>query len=675
MSQPQSTAYTATVRAYLSSDGKTPATGKTIPVQISKNGGAFGNPSAGAVNFTEIGNGWYSYILSTTDMNTVGDLIVVGILTGVDQVDWKISVVKATNGGFTALPDTAVTTNASLITSGTGTDQLKVAGGIADANVKQLLGTTWLTPGTAGTPDVNTKLIASQTATMTNVNGEYVLDINVIGYRGSVPGTLNGYPVTDISAAGALTNASTTTVLTLSVGLGRDNFGKGQWVYIGSGTGAGNGGINIGYVDSTKALTLDRALPVAPDNTSTYYMKIAGGPQLDTSLRVLLQPTQAGVTIPTVTTLTNLPAITTDWLTSAGVSAGAVTKIQSGLSTYAGGAVASVTGNIGGIAGVTIPSTIASPTNITAGTITTVTMLTNLPSVPTDWLTAAGVKADAVTKIQAGLATPTNIIAGTLTTVTNLTNLPAITTDWITSAGVSSAAVTKIQTGLATPTNITAGTIETVTNLTNAPTAGDFTAAMKLSLNAATPSVDTSGVAAAVATILFVDGSTNKLKVNTDHTVNATVSGTIQNNFTVNAPIAAAALAAATIPVVRGDALSVALPLLGDITLRTSLKVTFKTQDQVESSANTDTAAIIQIVEGTGLTRLNGSGTVTAGHASLTVTNATTGAVTLVLGATETAALALQDLVWDAQVGFAAGPYTPVMGSVQITADVTQAVT
>lgn len=40
---------------------------------------------------------------------------------------------------------------------------------------------------------------------------------------------------------------------------------------------------------------------------------------------------------------------------------------------------------------------------------------------------------------------------------------------------------------VANTTNITAGTITTVTNLTNAATAGDFTAAMKTSLNAATP--------------------------------------------------------------------------------------------------------------------------------------------------------------------------------------------
>jgi len=39
---------------------------------------------------------------------------------------------------------------------------------------------------------------------------------------------------------------------------------------------------------------------------------------------VLLQPTQTGVTIPTVTTLTNLPAITAGWLTAAGIAANAL---------------------------------------------------------------------------------------------------------------------------------------------------------------------------------------------------------------------------------------------------------------------------------------------------------------------------------------------------------------
>lgn len=50
-----------------------------------------------------------------------------------------------------------------------------------------------------------------------------------------------------------------------------------------------------------------------------------------------------------------------------------------------------------GFLAATFPGTVASPTNITAGTITTVTNLTNLPSIPANWLTAAGIAAGAIT--------------------------------------------------------------------------------------------------------------------------------------------------------------------------------------------------------------------------------------------------------------------------------------
>lgn len=72
-------------------------------------------------------------------------------------------------------------------------------------------------------------------------------------------------------------------------------------------------------------------------------------------------------------------------------------------------------------------------------------------------------------------------------------NVVSMATNTLTAAALATDAVTEIQTGLATPTNITAGTITNVTNLANAPTSGDFTAAMKNSLNAATPVVTVSG--------------------------------------------------------------------------------------------------------------------------------------------------------------------------------------
>jgi hypothetical protein len=71
-------------------------------------------------------------------------------------------------------------------------------------------------------------------------------------------------------------------------------------------------------------------------------------------------------------------------------------------------------------------------------------------AIATDAIGSNEISAAAVTKIQTGLATPTNITAGTITTATNLTNLPTIPANWLTAAGLATDAVTEIQTGLAT---------------------------------------------------------------------------------------------------------------------------------------------------------------------------------------------------------------------------------
>ena len=85
----------------------------------------------------------------------------------------------------------------------------------------------------------------------------------------------------------------------------------------------------------------------------------------DSSGRVLLQPTQTGVTIPTVTTLTNLPAAPANWLTSTAIASGAITAIQAGLSTYAGGDTAGTTTLLSRVPGV-VPTATALATLSTA---------------------------------------------------------------------------------------------------------------------------------------------------------------------------------------------------------------------------------------------------------------------------------------------------------------------
>lgn len=50
------------------------AAGHTIAIQLSKAGGAFANPSVGASNLTDAGAGVYTFNLTTTDTNTLGQL-------------------------------------------------------------------------------------------------------------------------------------------------------------------------------------------------------------------------------------------------------------------------------------------------------------------------------------------------------------------------------------------------------------------------------------------------------------------------------------------------------------------------------------------------------------------------------------------------------------------------
>ena len=121
----------------------------------------------------------------------------------------------------------------------------------------------------------------------------------------------------------------------------------------------------------------------------------------------------------------------------------------------------------------------------------------------------------------AGLtAIPTVARVTLVDTVTTLTNLPAIPAGWITAAGIAASALdnkgnwmisytqpagflaaTFPSGTIANTTNITAGTITNATNLTNAPTAGDFTTAMKTSLNAATPASVTGAVGSVTGSV------------------------------------------------------------------------------------------------------------------------------------------------------------------------------
>ncbi len=62
-----------------------------------------------------------------------------------------------------------------LLSAGTGTGQLDFTSGVVKANATQLLGTAWLTPGVAGTPDVNAKLIGGTSQTGRDIGASVLL--------------------------------------------------------------------------------------------------------------------------------------------------------------------------------------------------------------------------------------------------------------------------------------------------------------------------------------------------------------------------------------------------------------------------------------------------------------------------------------------------------------------
>lgn len=194
-------------------------------------------------------------------------------------------------------------------------------------------------------------------------------------------------------------------------------------------------------------------------------------------------------------------------------------------------------------AGVTVPATIASATNITAATgidvtkwagttvsVPTVAGVPNvnaktwndlttvaLPLVPT----TAGRTLDVSAGGEAGLdwanvGAPTTSLAltGTTIAVTQKVDVDTIKTNPVVNAGTITFPTTAT---LASTTNITAGTITTATtatNLTNAPTVGDFTAAMKTSI----------GTAVAASAVLSVTGNVGGNVVGSVASVTAAVS-------------------------------------------------------------------------------------------------------------------------------------------------------
>lgn len=93
-----------------------------------------------------------------------------------------------------------------LLSSGTGTGQLDFTSGVVKSNVTQLLGTAWLVPTTAGTPDVNVHMWQNQSAPSLTVDG--LLRCDTIEILGQSPTTSIADAVWNDLLAGHVTAAT-----------------------------------------------------------------------------------------------------------------------------------------------------------------------------------------------------------------------------------------------------------------------------------------------------------------------------------------------------------------------------------------------------------------------------------------------------------------------------------
>lgn len=189
---PQSVAYLVVFRAFLTSDGKTPATGKTIAITISKNGAtSFSNPNAGATNATEMASGFYKFTLDTTDTGTLGPLAWRGAQADINDAGDVLTVAKATNAGFSALPDAAADAAGGLPISDAGGLDLDAQIGTKINDILTDTGTTLqgeLDGIQADTEDIQTRLPAALTGA-----GNLKADMLAVSGDATAADTLESY--------------------------------------------------------------------------------------------------------------------------------------------------------------------------------------------------------------------------------------------------------------------------------------------------------------------------------------------------------------------------------------------------------------------------------------------------------------------------------------------------
>lgn len=330
-------------------------------------------------------------------------------------------------------------------------DALIDGGDNLDVNVTQFGGTNGTFSG--GRPEVNASHFAGTAvgsatvnANMTQISGDSTAADNLEAYcDGTTPQPVN---VTQFGGSAGTFTSGRPSVNASHIG-GTSQTGRdiGASVLLSSGTGTGQVSLSSGQVtvstnnDKTGYGLADGAITaakiagdaitaakVAADAVAEIQSGLATSTALATAQADLDILTGTDGVILATTQANYAPAKAGNQMDLVNTpNATAVTAIQSGLSTHSAADVWSVgtrvltagtnivlakgTGITGFndiaatdiVSGGAINTSSGAVSNVT--TVATATNLTNLPTIPNNWITAAGIAADAVTEIQSGLAT------------------------------------------------------------------------------------------------------------------------------------------------------------------------------------------------------------------------------------------------------------------------------
>jgi len=540
-----------------------------------------GAAMAASATLTHVANGHYTLVFTTGNTDTLGTLTVSCHKSTYQMPRVLMQVIPA------KIYDSIVA----------GSDNLEV-------DAIQLLGTAILTPATAGTLDVNTKLLGGATVTATtsvtipasstlattagavgSVTGSVASVTGSVGsVTGNVGGNVTGSVASVVGAVGSVTgltaaNLDTTVSSRMATYAQPTGFLAATFPL----TVASSTNITAGTITTVTNLT---NAPTAGDLTAT--MKASVTTAVPTVVQI-----QSGLATPTNITAASgiaVSSIGANVVTAAALASDAVNEIADQVwdellsghttvgSTGAGLSAAGAAGDpwstlipgsygagtAGKIVGDNVNATISSRASQTSLDTLDDYVDTEVAAIKTktDQLTftvanqidanalsgGAGLSA-AQTRAALGMATANldTQIAG-LATPTNITAasgiaVSSIGANVITASALATDAVNEIQSGLATPTNITAGTITTVTNLTNAATSGDLTATMKSSVTTAVPTVVQ--IQSGLATPTNITAGTITTVTNlTNAATSGDLTATMKSSVTAAVPTAAQNFAA-----------------------------------------------------------------------------------------------------------------------------------